>query len=235
MILRPVRLQPLGGQHGLDDLFDDGFGERCLHLGCRFRLIGAVLGGQHHGVDAVGLAVHIAQGHLALGVWAQERQTAILAQLGLAFHQAVCVIDGRGHQLGRFVAGIAEHQALVASAGVQLVIAGLVHALGDVLALLVVGDEYRATLVVDAVFGVVVADALDGVACDLDVVHIRTGGDFTGQYHQTGVGQCLGSHAAVRVLGENSVQNRVRDLVGDLVGVAFRNRFRGKQKIAVRH
>src|SRR3989344_1877411 len=48
-------LQPFLGQHGLDDLFDDGFGERSLHLGLRFALVGVVLGGEDHGVDAVGL------------------------------------------------------------------------------------------------------------------------------------------------------------------------------------
>src|SRR3989344_2003559 len=111
-------LQPFLGQHGLDDLFDDGFGERSLHLGLRFALVGVVLGGEDHGVDAVGLAVHVAHRDLRLGVGAQERQAAVLAQLGLALDEAVRVVDGRGHQLGRFVAGVAEHQALVAGAGV---------------------------------------------------------------------------------------------------------------------
>lgn len=227
-------LQPLGGQHGLDDFLDDGFGEAGLHPGGRFRLVGAVLGGQHHGVDAVGLAVHVAHGHLALGVRTQEGQAAVLAQLGLALDEAVRVVDGRGHQLGCLVAGVAEHQALVAGAGVELVIAGLVHALGDVLALLVVGHEHGAALVIDAVVGVVVADALDGVACDLDVVDVGARGDLTCQNHQARVGQRLGRHAAVRVLGENGVQDRVRDLVGHLVRMAFRDGFRGEKKI-VRH
>ena len=191
-------------------------------------LVGAVLGGQHHGVDAVRLAVHIAHRDLALGVRAQEGQAAIFAQLGLALHQAVCVVDGRGHQLGCLVAGVAKHQALVARADVEVVVGRVVHALGDVVALFVVGHQHGAALVVDAVVGVVVADAFDGVACDLDVVHVRVGGDFTGQHDQTGVGQGFGRHAGAGVLLENCVQNRVRNLVGDLVGVAFRHGFRGK-------
>jgi hypothetical protein len=164
----------------------------------------------------------------------QERQAAIFAQLGLALDQAVGVIDGRGHQLGRLVAGVAEHQALVASAEVQEVVRRTVHALGDVIALLVVSHQHGATLVVDAVVGVVVANALDGVARHLDVVDIGLGGDLTGQHHEARVAQRFSRDTREGVLLEDRVQDRVRDLVGDLVGMAFRDRFRGEEEI-VRH
>jgi hypothetical protein len=154
--------------------------------------------------------------------------------LGLALDEAVRVVDGRGHQLGRFVAGVAEHQALVASAGVQVVVAGVVHALGNVVGLLVVADHHGAALVVDAVVGVVVADALDGVARHLDVVDVRVGRDFAREHHQAGVGQRFGGHAAAGVLLEDRVQDGVRDLVGNLVGVAFGNGF-GSEEEVVRH
>jgi hypothetical protein len=66
----------------------------------RHRSSRGVLGGQHHGVDAVRLAVHVAHGHLALGVGAQEGQAAVLAQLRLALDQAVRVVDRRGISSG---------------------------------------------------------------------------------------------------------------------------------------
>src|SRR6218665_1774552 len=168
-------VQPFFGQHGPDDFLDHRVYEALLHGGVGGRLVRVVLGREHHGVDAVGLAVHIAQRDLALGVRAQKGQAPVLAQLGLALDEAVRVVDRRGHQLGRFVAGVAEHQALVAGAGVQMVVAGMVHALGDVVALLVVGHEHGAALVVDAVVGVVIADAPDGVARHLYVVHMGVG------------------------------------------------------------
>ena len=37
-------------------------------------------------------------------------------------HQPVGVVDRRGHQFGRLVAGVAEHQALVAGTGVEVVV-----------------------------------------------------------------------------------------------------------------
>ena len=180
------------------------------------------------------LTVDVAHRHLALCVGAQERQAAVVAQLSLALDQAVRVVDRRRHQLGRLVAGVAEHQALVAGAGVQVVVARVVDALGDVVALLVVGDEHRAALVVDAVLGVVVADALDRVARDLDVVDMRVGRDLAGEHDEAGVAQRLGGHARARVLRQYRVENRVGDLIGDLVGVAFRNGFGGEEEV-VRH
>ena len=185
------------------------------------RDVGGVLGRDHHGVDAVHLAVHVPERDLRLGIRTQPRQAAVLAQLCLALHEAVRVVDGRGHQVGGFVAGVAEHQALVAGALFEVQALAFVHTLGDVLALLVIADHDGAAAVVDAVVGVVIADALDGVACDLDVVDIGAGGDFTGEHDQTGVAQRLGGDPAVFVLRENCVENRVRDLVGDFVGVTF--------------
>jgi hypothetical protein len=144
----------------------------------------------------------------------------------------VRVVDRRRHQLGRLVAGVAEHQALVAGAGVQVVVARVVDALRDVVALLVVRDQHRTALVVDAVLGVVVADALDRVARDLDVVDHRVGRDLAGQHDESGVGQRLGRHPAARILREDRVEDRVRDLVGHLVGVPLGDGFGGEKEVA---
>ena len=226
-------LQPLLRQHRLDDVLDHRVDELLLHV-LAVAHLGRVLARQHDGVDAVGLAVDVAQRHLALRVRAQERQAAVLAQLRLALDEAVRVVDRRRHQLGRLVAGVAEHQALVAGAGVEVVVARLVDALCDVVGLLVVADHDRATLVVDAVFGVVVADALDRVARDLDVVDVRVGRDLAGEHHEAGVAQGLGGDSRARILLEDRVEDRVGNLVGDLVGVAFGNRFGGEEEV-VRH
>ena len=144
------------------------------------------------------------------------------------------IINRRGHQLGRLVAGITEHQALVAGTGVEVVVARMVHALCDVVRLLVIANHHGATLVVDAVFGVVVADALDRVARDLDVVDVRVGRDLAGQHHEAGVRQRLGSDARAWILLEDRIENGVGNLVGHLVGVAFRDGFGSEEKV-VRH
>ena len=117
-----------GRQHGFDDVLNHGLAQFFM----ADRRI--VLGGKHHGVDAfyfAGFAV-VHGGNLRFGIGAQPRQLAAFAQFALALHQAVAVIDGKGHQGGGFVAGIAEHQALVARALVQVDTFAFVHALGDV-------------------------------------------------------------------------------------------------------
>ena len=110
----------------------------------------------------------------------------------------------------------------------------MVDALRDVVALLVVADHHRTALVVDAVFGVVVADALDRVTRDLDVVDVRVVRDLACQHDQAGVAQRFGRHPRARVLREDRVQNRVGDLVCYLVGMAFGDGL-GCEKEVVRH
>ena len=63
-------------------------------------------------------------------------------------------------------------------------------------------------------------------------IHVSLGGDFAGDDDQAGGGQGFAGHAAERVFGQAGIENRVRNLVGDLVGMAFGYGFRGK-KIAV--
>jgi hypothetical protein len=192
------------------------------------RHVRRVLGRQHDRVDAVRLAVDVADGDLAFGVRTQPRQTAVLAQMGLTLDQTVRQVDRKRHQHRRFVAGVAEHEALVAGALIQVIVAGAVDALRDVRALLVVGDQHGAALVVDAVFGVVVADALDCIARDMDVVDVGGRRDFTRQHHQAGVAERFGGDAGGRILRQDGVEDGIRNLVGHLVRVAFRYRFRGE-------
>ena len=193
-----------------------------------------MLRGQHDGVDRMRLAVDITHGDLRLRIRTQPGQTAVAAQIRLTLDQTVRQVDRQRHQFRRFVARVAEHQALVAGALIEVVVVRAVHALGDVRRLLVVRDEHRAAAVVDAVVGVVVADALDRVARDLDVIDVGGGGDFTCQHDETGVAQRFGSDARVFVLSQDGVENGVGDLIRDLVGMAFGDGF-GSEEIVVCH
>lgn len=139
------------------------------------------------------------------------------------------IVDGGRHQDGGFVAGVAEHQALVTGALVEVVVLGVVDALGDVGTLLVIGDLYRAAPVVDAIVGVVVADALDRVAGDSNVVNVGLRGDLAGEQYEAGSAQGLCRNAGLGILGQQGIEDGIRNLVSDLVRVAFGNRFGGKE------
>ena len=65
---------------------------------------------------AVGLAVDVADRDLRLRVGAQPRQAPVARSSRLALDQAMRQVDRQRHELRRLVAGVAEHQALVARA-----------------------------------------------------------------------------------------------------------------------
>ncbi len=215
-------VDPFGRQHGLQDLLHDRFAQ----------VPGAdivrMLGGEHHRLETHRLVVLVAQGDLALGVGAQPGELAVLAHLGLALHQAVRERDGGRHQHVGLVGRVAEHQALVAGALLALVLA--VHALGDVGGLLADDVEHAAARAVEAHVGGVVADVEHGLAHQRFHVDPGAGGDLAGHDHHTGLDQRLAGDAPARVGRQDRIEHGIGDLVGDLVRVAFGNRFGGERE-----
>src|SRR5690606_25539817 len=171
----------------------------------------------------------VAQGDLALGIRAQPRQRRVLllADLGLLLDQSVRVVDRGRHELRRLVAGVAEHQALVARA--LLLRLPAVHAGGDVRGLLAEHVDDGAGVAVEADVRIVVADAVDDLAGQALDVDPRGGGDFAGDDGGAGLHQGLAGHAGALVLRQDGVEDRIGDLVGDLVRMALGDRFGGEE------
>ncbi|GAA3063183.1 hypothetical protein GCM10020000_53180 [Streptomyces olivoverticillatus] len=198
---------------------------------------GGVLGGDDDGVQAYGLVAVVLDGDLRLAVGAQVGQAALLADGGQAAREAVGEGDGQRHQLGGVVAGVAEHQALVAGALLVEVVRGAVDAVlvGGVDALRDIGrlgaDGYRdaAGSAVESLGRGVVSDAQDGVADNGRNIGVGGGGDFARDMHLAGGDQGFDGDAGAAVLGEERVEDGVADLVGDFVGMAFGDRLRGEQ------
>ena len=127
-------------------------------------------------------------------------------------------------RLRGLVAGITEHHALVAGAA-HLV----VGAQGDVGALAVdVGDD-GAGVGVKAELCTGVANICHHLTDHLLEVHIAVGGDLAHDVHQTGGSTGLAGHTGIGVVGQDLVQDRIRDLVADLVGMSFGDGLRSKQ------
>ena len=195
-----------------------------------------MLGGQHHGIHADGLAVLVVlHGDLGLAIGTQIVHQTLLPHVGQTLGHLVGDGDSQRHQLRRLVAGVAEHHTLIAGAVVQLALAGglgliaLIHAQSDIAGLLIdVGDD-GAGVAVKAALGGVVADVQHHLAGDLGDIHIAAGGDLTHDVDQAGGGAGLAGHAAVGVLLKDRVQHRVGDLVADLIGMPLGNGFRSKQ------
>ena len=140
--------------------------------------------------------------------------------------EAVREHDRQRHQLGGLVGGVAEHHALVAGA------AGVDPCL-DLGRLLVEAGEHDGVVGVEALAGPVVADAADDAAGDRLGVDLGVRGDLAGQDDQVAGDQRLARDPGQGVLGEVGVEDRVGDLVGDLVRVALGDGLRG-QDAAIR-
>src|SRR5690606_33298974 len=176
----------------------------------------------------------VAQGDLRLGVRTQPRQRRVLllADLGLLLDQAVRVEDRRRHEFRGLVAGVAEHQALVASTHFLRLLGllvGAVHAGGDVRRLLAEHVDDGAGVAVKADVGVVVADVVDDLAREGLDVDPRAGGDFAGDDGRTGLHQGLAGHAGALVLRQDGIEDGIGDLIGDLVRMALGDRFGGEE------
>src|SRR5450755_747610 len=159
---------------------------------------------------------------LRLAVGAEVRQHPMLAQFGEPHRQLVRQRYRSRHQLRRLSTSIPNHHSLVAGA------AG-VYAHGDIAGLLVDAGDHGAGVRVEAVECVVVADGLDGAADYLLEIDVGFGGDFAGDYDQAGGGQGFAGNATEGVVGQAGVEDGVRNLVGDLIGMAFGHGFRSKQ------
>ena len=148
------------------------------------------------------------------------------------------IVESGGHQVGSFVAGKAEHDPLVA--GTFILVAGGIDALRDIcgLGMQVVG-EIEAVPVEPLLL---ITDALDRLARGLlDLladtgrpiavsVHDSRATNFAGEDNAVGRRHRLACDPRFGVLGQEQIDDRVRNLVGDLVGVTFRNGF-GREQI----
>ncbi len=211
-----LAVDQVGRDHLADHVLGDvGHDLRVLH--------GRVLGRNHHGVHAGGLAADVLHADLALAVGAQVLDDPLLADAGQFLHQAVGQHDGQGHQLGGLAAGEPEHHSLVPGAA-------RVHTHGDVGGLAVDGHGHPAGIGVQPGLGVQVADLTDGLAGHLAPVHLGLGGDLTGDHHEVAGQKGLAGDPGKRVLLQAGVQDGVRNLVGDLVRVSFGHGFGSEEE-----
>ena len=148
----------------------------------------------------------------------------LLASLGQTVDDPVRQGDRQRHQFGSLIAGIAEHQTLIASSFA-------INAHRDVGALAVDGDEYLAGLVMEAHVVKRVSDILHDIANDLNVVELALGGDLTRQHNQVGRTQRLAGDARTRILSQQRIQHAIGDLVSHLVRVAHADGLAGEEMV----
>ena len=227
---------------GANDVFDNLLADEGLlgFFGAVFGDHVLVLDGDNDVVGVHGLAVvAVHQRNLGLGIGSGPRKGAVKAEFADLSSQGLREGDGQWHpaalvlRIGfRFIAGVAEHETLVAC---TLVVNGLNDAAVDVSGL--TGDEFGDFAQVlgggvhaDAVGRV--ADGSGGLASDGDVVGCL---DARSEFHLTGqhdVGtvfpsfyERLHGHLGLGVEGETGINDGVGNRVAQLVGMAGSHRF----------
>ena len=125
------------------------------------------------------------------------------------------------HQFRRLIASVSEHQSLIAGA------AG-VHAHRDVWRLRLNHIDHGAGLGIESKSRIVIANAIDYVAHQFRHIDIGFGCDFAGNDADASGYQSFASDPPGGIFRQYSIQDRVRDLVCNFIGMAFCNGLRGK-------
>ena len=196
-----------------------------------------VLRGDEHGLEFDGSVPFVLKGDLGLGVGAQVRDRAGLADLRVLLGHAVREVDRQRHEDVGLIAGVAEHHALIARAlRVEFVLLGLTRSdllrggdtLRNIGRLLIEGDHDAAGAAVVTKRLVVVADLVDRATNGARDIDVGLGGDLTSNHGETGGDKRFARHPTHRILRQHLVEDGVGNLVGHLVGMALRNALGGE-------
>mmetsp|Transcript_69812 Transcript_69812/g.145936 ORF Transcript_69812/g.145936 Transcript_69812/m.145936 type:complete len:232 (-) Transcript_69812:35-730(-) len=204
-----------------------------------------MLGRDNNRVDLLGFdrsigLLEVLDGDLGLSVRSQPPEEAGLANIRQSLSEPCGDGVSQRHGILGLVASIAEHDALITSTDVQVLLSDM-HTSSDVGALLVDSDQ-NLTGLVGETLGVnagqivniaVEADLRDDSPHHLVVVNLGLSGDLTGDHDHVVLGGCLASDLALRVGGQASIQNSIGDLVADFVWVALVDRLGGEEEDAL--
>ena len=175
----------------------------------------------------------VAHRHLRLPIRTQIRQDVRLAHLGEPLGQLVGKHDRQRHQLLGLPARVAEHHPLITRTHLidrveitMLHLKRLINTPRNVRRLLIERHDHTARLRVEAVLGPRIADPSDRLTDKPRNIHIRLSRDLTRNDHKARRNQRLTSHTATRIVSQDSIENSIRNLVGDLVGMPLRNGLR---------
>ena len=130
--------------------------------------------------------------------------------------------DGRRHPLRRLVAGIPEHHPLVAGSP-------RIDPHGNLGRLAIDGREHGAGVAIDTVLGPVIPDVQNRLPDELWHVYVGVRRHLAGDQRHAGCDERLAGNPRLGVIGKDTVEHRVGDLVCDLVGMPLGNGF-GREK-----
>ncbi|GER45448.1 translin-associated protein X [Striga asiatica] len=168
---------------------------------------------------------------LGFPVWPQPRAGLVLPDLGQLCPELCGEDMCQRHELWGFVSGVTEHVALISSTNFLRLLGEMaMDSLSNVGGLLLDVDEDFAVVGIEADVWGNEADASASVSDDFFVVDLSFGCDLAEYHDHVCLGAGLARDLALRVLFEAGVEDGVRDLVTELVWVAFVHGFGGEEE-----
>ena len=128
-------------------------------------------------------------------------------------------VERNGHQVLRLVGGIAEHHTLVACT--LLVLIAIIYTAVDILTLLMDGSQDTTGITIKLVFGLGIANSLNGVTSNGLQVDIHLTAYLTHDDYLTCCYKRLTGHTGVLVVSQELVQDGITYLIGHLIGMAL--------------
>ena len=193
-----------------------------------------MLGGNYDSINAYRFAVVIFNGHLCFAVRTQIRQHAVFAYFCQAAGKFMRQRYRQRHIFRGFVSSITEHHALVTGAYFVLVsfaffgFQRFINAHSNIGRLFVNRNQYAAGIAVKAIFCTVITNVDYGFACNFRNINIAVCGNFANYMNLPCCHNGFTGNAAMRVFSQNGIQHSIGNLVGNFIGMPFRNRLGSK-------
>jgi hypothetical protein len=214
-VVNRLVVQVLFRNNGLDDVFHE------IGLDLFLRHVFAVLRRNDNGMDAFrhrhAIFEHVFARDLRLAVRAHPFARAILAHLRQLVANLRRQHVRERHKHGRFIGGVAKHDALIASANFLNI--RRIDTLRNIRRLFFNGNNNVARLVIKALGGIVITNILDRVANDLFVIDRGGRGDFAKNHHHARLGAGFARDARHFIAGDARVEDSIRHLIAKLVCV----------------
>src|SRR6266478_345837 len=203
--------------HRSDYPIDDGFFELAI---VNFR---AMLRRDNHALNLYRPAVSVFDGDLGFAIGSEKIGFAALTNLRQILHQTMGHLNRKRHQLRSLVAGVTEHHPLIARPLFFVEPFALRHTLRNIRRLLLDGCQNRTGVAVKTHGGIGITNIPNDFANDVGVIHLSFASNLARNDHHSGFCQTFTGNPAVRIAGQMSVENRIRDLVAQFVWMTFRD------------
>mmetsp|Transcript_2108 Transcript_2108/g.3140 ORF Transcript_2108/g.3140 Transcript_2108/m.3140 type:complete len:265 (-) Transcript_2108:102-896(-) len=166
---------------------------------------------------------------LRLSIRADPREYALLANLGESVAEFCRKCVSEWHQSVRLISGVAEHDSLVSSSDLHVLLS-FMYSRSDLVALLVNLLLDSAGLEIEPLCFIIKSDVFYNPPDHLLVIHSRRRRDLPKCHHQSRLARGLACNLRLRVLFKASIQDRVGHLITELIRMPFIHRLRRKQE-----